>query len=49
MQLQKMAREWFRLASLAHRYGRTVRFDAVAVAIAPDGRVLAMEHVRDAF
>src|SRR3954449_12176237 len=45
MQLRKMAREWFRLRAGEHVHRRSVRFDAIAVAIAPNGRVLAMEHV----
>jgi len=49
MQLRKMAREWFRLSTAEVRSTRAVRFDAVAVALAPNGRVLAVEHVRDAF
>jgi putative endonuclease len=49
MQLRKMAREWFRLSSAERPRRRGIRFDAVAVSIAPNGRVLAMEHVRDAF
>lgn len=48
LQLRKMAREWFRLHE--RRPGtRSVRFDAVAVAVTADGRPLALEHVRDAF
>jgi putative endonuclease len=49
MQLRKMAREWFRLSKDAGRPRRGIRFDAVAVAITATGRVLALEHVRDAF
>src|SRR3954451_16808608 len=49
MQLRKMAREWFRLSTADRPRTRRTRFDAVAVSIAPNGRVLAMEHVRDAF
>jgi putative endonuclease len=49
MQLRKMAREWFRLSSAQRPRTRKTRFDAVAVAIAPNGRTLAIEHVRDAF
>jgi putative endonuclease len=49
LQLRKMAREWFRLSSVERPPRRSIRFDAVAVAIAPNGRVLALEHVRDAF
>jgi putative endonuclease len=49
MQLRKMAREWFRLSTAERPAAWKIRFDAVAVAIAPDGRTLAVEHVRDAF
>ncbi|MEA2483641.1 MAG: putative endonuclease [Thermoleophilaceae bacterium] len=49
LQLRKMAREWFRLSTVEVPRSRAVRFDAVAVALAPNGRVLALEHVRDAF
>src|SRR4051794_33846797 len=46
MQLRKMAAEWFRLSAAARPRTRGVRFDAVAVSIAPNGRVLALEHVK---
>jgi putative endonuclease len=49
MQLRKMAREWFRLSAADAPVTRGTRFDAVAVAITRDGRVLSIEHVRDAF
>jgi putative endonuclease len=49
MQLRKMAREWFRLSTAERPQTRATRFDAVAVAITRDGRVLSIEHVRDAF
>jgi putative endonuclease len=49
IQLRKMAREWLRLSSAPRPATKAIRFDAVAVAIAPDGRPLEMEHVRDAF
>ena len=49
MQLRKMAREWFRLSVAERPATRRTRFDAVAVAIAPNGQPLAIEHVRDAF
>jgi putative endonuclease len=49
MQLRKMAREWFRLSTVDCPTTRGTRFDAIAVAMAPDGRTLAVEHVRDAF
>jgi hypothetical protein len=44
-----MAREWFRLSAAEAPVTRGTRFDAVAVAITRDGRVLSIEHVRDAF
>lgn len=49
LQLRKMAREWLRLSATDGPFTRGIRFDAVAVAIARDGRVVSMEHVRDAF
>jgi putative endonuclease len=49
IQLRKMAREWFRLSAAEAPVTRGTRFDAVAVAITRDGRVLSIEHVRDAF
>jgi putative endonuclease len=49
LQLRKMAREWFRLSAAARPGTMRTRFDAVAVALSPDGRALALEHVRDAF
>jgi putative endonuclease len=49
MQLRKMAREWFRLSSAQPPATRTTRFDAVAVAMTREGRILSIEHVRDAF
>ena len=49
LQLRKMAREWFRLSEAERPYRRGTRFDAVAVSIAPNGRLLGIEHVRDAF
>ena len=49
MQLRKMAREWFRLSTAERPPTRATRFDAVAVALTRDGRVVSIEHVRDAF
>jgi putative endonuclease len=49
LQLRKMAREWLRLSPAGRPFTTGIRFDAVAVAMTRDGRVLAMEHVRDAF
>ena len=49
MQLRKMAREWFRLSTAERPDTKRVRFDAIAVALTPDGRARAIEHVSDAF
>ena len=49
LQVRKMAKEWFRLSVAERPKTRTVRFDAVGVALAPNGDVLALRHVRDAF
>jgi putative endonuclease len=49
LQLRKMAREWFRLSTTPAHPTRRTRFDAVAVAVTPDGRVRSLEHLRDAF
>jgi putative endonuclease len=49
LQLRKMAREWFRLSTADTPPTRAIRFDAVAVAMTREGRVLSIEHVSDAF
>ena len=49
LQLRKMAREWFRLSTAERPHTRATRFDAIAVAMTRDGRVLSIEHVTDAF
>lgn len=49
LQLRKMASEWFRGSRAERPRTRAVRFDAVAAVVTGDGRVLALEHVRDAF
>jgi putative endonuclease len=49
MQLRKMAAEWFCLRASGAPRTRRTRFDVVAVALTASGRVLATEHVRDAF
>jgi putative endonuclease len=49
LQLRKMAREWLRLTTAERRPTRAIRFDAIAVAVTPDGRPLSIEHRRDAF
>ena len=49
MQLRKMAREWFRLSGAPRPRTHAIRFDAIAVSMTPNGRVLAIEQVKDAF
>jgi putative endonuclease len=49
LQLRKMAREWLRLSTAERPFTTGMRFDAIAVAMTRDGRVLSMEHIRDAF
>jgi hypothetical protein len=49
LQLRKMAGEWIRIRGADGPRTRSMRFDAVAVACAANGRPLALEHVRDAF
>ena len=49
LQLRKMAREWFRLSTTARPPTSATRFDAIAVAMTTDGRVLSIEHLQDAF
>src|SRR3954471_16586156 len=49
MRLRKNARERVRVSAAERPKTKGIRFDAVSVAIAPDGRTLAIEHVRDAF
>jgi putative endonuclease len=48
-QLRRMAHEWFRLAGPDRPRTRRVRFDAVAVALAPGGRPVGVRHIPDAF
>lgn len=48
MQLRKMATEWLRLSSAERRPTEAIRFDAIAIAMTATGRVLALEHIRDA-
>jgi putative endonuclease len=47
--LRLLAREWLPLH--AHRHGRRpdVRFDAIGVAVTSSGRLMALEHLEDAF
>jgi hypothetical protein len=44
-----MAGEWLRLNTTERRSATRLRFDAIAVALTPDGRAREIEHVRDAF
>ncbi len=52
-QLRRMAREWLAvqegLDRCAEGAGASFRFDAIGVLIDRDGRLLALEHVEDAF
>ena len=45
MQLRRMAGEWFRLSRADRPRTTSVRFDVVAVAVAADGRPLAIRHL----
>ncbi len=48
--LRRMAREW--LAAGDHRASGTAesfRFDAIGIVLGHDGRLIALEHVEDAF
>ena len=47
--LRQMAGEWFRAAGDRAVGEPGVRFDAIGVALAADGTVLALEHVENAF
>jgi putative endonuclease len=49
-QLRLMAREWLSAAG-GRRMGGVLdlRFDAIGVVLAPDGELVALEHVEDAF
>lgn len=48
-QLRRMAREWLAGRNAGGRRPRELRFDAIGVTLAPDGRLLGLEHVEDAF
>jgi putative endonuclease len=51
--LRRMALEWLSAARPKTAGGRwiggTIRFDAIGVVVAPDGRLLSLEHVENAF
>lgn len=48
--LRRMAREWLTSEDRVQPSGHDgIRFDAIGVVLAPDGRLLALEHVEDAF
>jgi putative endonuclease len=49
LQLRKMAGEWFRLSTAERPATTRTRFDAIAVALTPDGQTRAIQHVHDAF
>ena len=47
--LRRMAREWLaRRAEVASQAGE-IRFDAIGIRLAPDRRLLALEHLEGAF
>jgi putative endonuclease len=49
-QLRRMAREWLAAGRSGSAAGTAaIRFDAVGVALDPQGRLLELEHVEDAF
>ena len=47
--LRRMAGEWFRASGRGAVGQPSVRFDVIGIAMAPDGSVLALEHVENAF
>lgn len=48
--LRLMAREWFRLRGPGHeRLPRGVRFDAIGVVVDAGRKLVALDHVEDAF
>jgi putative endonuclease len=51
--LRRIAREWLadeeRGGSNARKGTDSLRFDAIGVVLAPDGRLVALEHVENAF
>ena len=49
--LRRLATSWLRerRAVLGARPRARLRFDAIGITISPGGRLLALEHVRDAF
>jgi putative endonuclease len=49
LRLRKMAGEWFRSRPGGAARTRSVRFDAIGVVVSTGGRVLALEHLIDAF
>ncbi len=49
--VRRMAMEWLRLrrAGPDRPWRETLRFDAIGVELGPDGRLLALDHVENAF
>lgn len=51
--LRRMAREWLSAteghARSAETRGGTIRFDAIGIVLAPDGSLVALDHVENAF
>jgi putative endonuclease len=46
-QVRRMARAW--LAERSHPWAPALRFDAIGVTVAPDGRLLRLDHLEGAF
>lgn len=46
-QVRRMARAW--LAERSHPWAAELRFDAIGVTFAPDGRLLRLDHLEAAF
>ena len=47
--IRRAAAEWLRSRPARPRQSRDVRFDAIAVVLDPRGRLVALDHVEDAF
>jgi putative endonuclease len=49
--LRAMAGQWLneRRAALEHPYRDDLRFDAIAISVSPSGRLVALDHLEDAF
>lgn len=48
-QLRRMAGQWLAAERRPRAGGDSIRFDAIGVTLAPDGRLLELEHLENAF